>query len=394
MKQGLLSVIVPVYNASASLQKCVESIINQTYKELEIILVDDGSTDDSGAICESLVKRDIRVKVCHTANHGSMAARNHGVELAQGRMITFVDSDDWIEADMYSHMISMYGRYEVDMISSGLIFDYTNGIRTMEYDLIPEGVYDKIQIEHKIIPVMMYDAGKHRRAVTPSVCTKIINKDLWREVLQRSDSRITYGEDAAISYLCLAKSERAAFTNRVWYHYCVRNDSMVHSFHIHSFEEIKIFADYMENAFREQGIWDQMKVQLKEYIKYFLYPAIDAVYSIKLGEPVYLFPYELVKAGSRVVIYGAGKIGRAYRKNLEKTNYALMEAWVDRAYKKYSSLGEKISDPAVISKLCFDYIVIAIENDEIAKMIRADLMNAGISGNKIVWKKPESIEGD
>lgn len=391
MRKELLSVIVPVYNSAASLWKSVESIINQTYKDLEIILVNDGSTDNSGEICELLGKRDIRIRVCHTRNCGSIAARNRGAELAQGKMITFVDSDDWIESDMYSCMMRMYDRYEPDIISSGLIFDNIDGTMVMEYDLIPEGVYDKIQIENEIIPIMMYDAERHRRAVTPSVCTKIIRKDLWKEVLQRSDRRITYGEDAAVSYLCLVKSNRVVFTNRVWYHYCVNDGSMVHSFDINSFEKIKIFADYMENVYKEQKIWEQMKEQLKEYIKSFLYSAIESVYDIKLGEPCYLFPYELVNIDSRVVIYGAGKVGRAYIKNLRKTNYAKIIAWVDRAYDKYSGMGELVSSPAVISEVCFDYVIIAIENDEISKKIYTELENIGVPEYKIVWKRPERL---
>ncbi len=387
----VLTVIIPIFNSEKYINKCVQSVIMQTYKNLDIILIDDGSTDNSGKICDSFARRDTRIRVCHTVNQGSIAARNLGVELAQGRMITFVDSDDWIEANMYSYMMSMYEQHQTDIVSSGLIFDNINGTRTVEYDLIPEGIYEKTQIENEIIPIMMYDAERHRRAVTSSVCTKIIRKDLWREVLQKSDNRITYGEDAAISYLCMAKAARVAFTNRAWYHYCVRNDSMVHSFQITSFEKIKIFSEYMENVFRDQGIWEQMKEQLKEYVKFFLCSAIDSVYGIALGEPCYLFPYELVNVDSCVVIYGAGKVGRAYVRNLEKTNYARVIAWVDRAYDKYSDLGERISSPVVILEICFDYLIIAIEDEKIVKTIYADLESMGVPKYKIVWKRPERL---
>lgn len=389
MKKGLLSVIVPIYNASASLSKCVESILNQTYKDLEIILVDDGSTDNSGELCDKLAEGDTKIQVYHTENRGSIAARSFGVDAAHGDIITFVDSDDWIEPDMYLQMMDMYNRYEPEIVSSGLIYDDINDIRGIECDLVTEKVYDRTQILQEIIPVMMYDVKRHRRVVTSSLCTKIMRKDLWKEVLQNADSKITFGEDASIVYLCLAKAEKVIFLNSAWYHYCVNSNSMVHSYDINSFEKIKYFVDYMEDAYTKLGIWPQMKIQLKEYSKYFLYPAIKSVFGIQLGEPVYLFPYELVKVNSQVAIYGAGKVGRAYIRNLAKTNYAKVVAWVDKAYDKVSDLGERVQSPRVLSKVFFHYIVIAIENENIAIEIEQDLISIGISKDRIIWKKPE-----
>lgn len=392
MKKEFLSVIVPIYNASASLPKCIESVLNQTYKDFEIILVDDGSTDNSGELCDKLAECDIRVRVYHTENQGSVTARNFGVNAARGNIITFVDSDDWIEPDMYLQMLGIYDKYEPDVISSGLIYDDTTGARQIEYDLVTEGVYDRSRIEQEVIPVMMYDAKRHRRTVTSSLCTKLIRKGLWKEVLRNIDRKITYGEDAAIVYLCLAKAERAVFVSNAWYHYCLNNNSMVHSFGINSFEKIKCFADCMEKAYKELGIWPQMKIQLGEYVKYFLYPAIETVYGIKLGEPIYLFPYELVKANSQIVIYGAGKVGKAYMRNLIKTNYAKVVAWVDKAYGKFPDLGEQVQSPYMLPELFFDYIVIAIENENIVLEIEQDLIRIGVSKSRIVWKKPEIME--
>ena len=94
---------------------------------------------------------------------------------------------------------------------------------------------------------------------------------------------------------------------------------------------------------------------------------------------------------SCVVIYGAGKVGRAYVRNLEKTNYARVIAWVDRAYDKYSDLGERISSPVVILEICFDYLIIAIEDEKIVKTIYADLESMGVPKYKIVWKRPERL---
>lgn len=134
-----------------------------------------------------------------------------------------------------------------------------------------------------------------------------------------------------------------------------------------------------------------MEVQLREYVKHFLYPAIESVYGIKLGETKYLFPYELIKANSRIVIYGAGRVGRAYMKNLIKTNYAKVAAWVDKAYEKILDLKDQVQLPDILSKLDFDYLVIAVESEQIAMEIEQDLINMGVSRDKLIWKSPEIL---
>ena len=109
--QPLLSVIIPVYKVEKYLRRCLDSIVNQTYKNLEIILVDDGSPDNSGKICDEYAQNDKRIKVIHQKNKGQGAARNTGIIAANGELITFVDSDDWIENNTYEIMVSELLQY-------------------------------------------------------------------------------------------------------------------------------------------------------------------------------------------------------------------------------------------------------------------------------------------
>ena len=102
----MISVIVPVYNVEPYLHECIDSILNQTYQALEILLIDDGSPDKCGIICEEYAKNDPRIKVFHTENYGLSAARNLGLREAKGEYIGFVDSDDWLEPDMYDSVFS------------------------------------------------------------------------------------------------------------------------------------------------------------------------------------------------------------------------------------------------------------------------------------------------
>ena len=120
----MISVIVPVYNVKEYLEKCILSILSQTYTELEILLIDDGSTDGSGDVCERYAKKDDRIRVYHTENHGLSAARNYGLDRAQGQYIGFVDSDDWIEPDMYERLLKIAKKTGADIVTCNFFMEY------------------------------------------------------------------------------------------------------------------------------------------------------------------------------------------------------------------------------------------------------------------------------
>ena len=119
-QQPLISVIVPVYNVEQYIHQCVDSILSQTYKNLEIILVDDGSPDNCPAICDEYARNDDRVKIIHQENGGISAARNSALDLCTGEYIAFVDSDDWIESNAYEEMMSEMQKKDLDVVFCGV----------------------------------------------------------------------------------------------------------------------------------------------------------------------------------------------------------------------------------------------------------------------------------
>ena len=121
-----LSVIVPIYNVEKYLRQCLESIVNQTFRDLEIILVDDGSPDKCGEICDEYAKKDNRIIVIHKANGGLSAARNDALNIATGEWIAFVDSDDWLDIDIYEKAITAGDRYDVDILLFNSYFEFCN----------------------------------------------------------------------------------------------------------------------------------------------------------------------------------------------------------------------------------------------------------------------------
>ena len=166
-----LSVIVPVYNTEKYLRDCVDSILAQSFPDFELILVDDGSTDGSGAICDECAARDSRIRVIHQQNSGATVARRSGVRIAQGEYVTFVDSDDWIDKDMYRIMLA----WEPADVLICNMYKYTN---TGLYEIrgyIDPGSYDTWALIAKFYSTMLFDYDQCQPALPPSLCNKLIH---------------------------------------------------------------------------------------------------------------------------------------------------------------------------------------------------------------------------
>lgn len=137
MEQRVISVIVPIYKVEQYLRQCVDSILNQTHRALEVILVDDGSPDGSGKICDEYAARDSRVRVIHKENGGLSDARNAGIDIARGDYIAFVDSDDWLEPDTYESMLAAMEKYQAKLVCAGR-FDNSDETGACTVGLCPE----------------------------------------------------------------------------------------------------------------------------------------------------------------------------------------------------------------------------------------------------------------
>lgn len=154
MREAYISVIVPVYNAEHYLEKCIRSIIGQTYSNLEIILVDDGSTDGSGILCDEFAVEDARVHVIHQKNCGLVAARRIGVRNASGKYITFVDADDYIDLDTYEVLVQYMGEKDADVVAFGMTEEYL-GNTVYKKNHYPNQMYNRVEMEQVLFPSML-----------------------------------------------------------------------------------------------------------------------------------------------------------------------------------------------------------------------------------------------
>ena len=150
----LLSIIVPVYNVGSFLPKCINSIISQTFTDFELILVDDGSTDNSVEICDAAAKKDSRVRVIHKENGGVVSARKAGLSVAVGKYAGYVDGDDWIDKHMYEHMVNAMEKYNCDMVMCDVEHEnksvpLSSGSTHIN---ISGGYYNREQLKNSVFP--------------------------------------------------------------------------------------------------------------------------------------------------------------------------------------------------------------------------------------------------
>ena len=389
----IISVIVPIYNAQKYLENCIISILNQSYSNLEIILIDDGSTDGSGKICDAYKEKDARIKVIHKSNEGLVSARIEGIQISKGNLITFVDSDDVIEDDMYERMMEIYDSEKPDIISSGLkvVDECNNEILYEELDEAEEGIYNRAQIEKKILERMMWDEHKAKRAITSSVCTKIFKKKLLQEIVDKIDTKLTLGEDAAITYPCLALAKKIMIFHRSWYHYVYRENSMVRTKRIGDFEKIYLLKKCLENQFGEKSDIASIKYQIERYTKVFLNQSIQQLFQVDMVEVDYLFPYSVIPKGSRIVIYGAGRVGKSYWRCLKDDEYAEVVAIVDKNYMNVSLRAMSVESPCILQYCEYDFVLIAVNEEYMSNEIREVLKQQLVKPEKIIWKKPQYV---
>ena len=214
-KEELISAIVPIYNVRPYLEKCFDSIARQSYQNLEIILVDDGSTDGSGELCEDLSKRDGRVRVIHKKNGGLGSARNAGIDAARGAILSFVDSDDWIEPGMYETLSGIMCRENAQIIACGIKrVSETGEVSYYQDNLKERSVYTREEA--------LLELPKNER-LSNSMCNKLFR----RETIQglHINEQIYY-EDNPFTPQCIARAERIAYTAEPFYCYFERTGSI------------------------------------------------------------------------------------------------------------------------------------------------------------------------
>lgn len=242
-----LSIVVPVYNVEKYLNQCIDSILGQSFRDFELIIVDDGSKDRSGSICDEYAKADSRVIVIHTENHGVVTARRTGVNCARGEYTAFVDSDDWLDLDFYRSIFETTGEANADVLVCNRV---SRAAGSVETTMFQPGYYDRKQLESTVLPQMIYDMSEERYFISPSLWDKVFRTELLKAVYAGVDPAVTLGEDAVCTYPCIARAnDLYIINNSAYYHYREDHVSMVNHCDIRLLQRVLAFAVNMNQQF-------------------------------------------------------------------------------------------------------------------------------------------------
>ena len=259
-----ISVIVPVYKVEKYLPKCIDSLLSQTIQNIEIILVDDGSPDNSGAICDEYAAKDSRIKVIHIPNGGVSTARNIGIENAKGEWVSFIDSDDWIEDDYLFSMYNHAKKYDLDIVVAGVTVEFSNE--------------DRISIqknEQQEVFTVTRDLGKAyhnliKKSLSHYLWNKLYKKSFLDEYNIKMLPGIPVGEDFLFNIDAFINAKAIGLVTNIGYHYIrTGGESALTRYHSNldiaykkSLDSIKAFSDHYNMAYEMQAYIDSMQIGL------------------------------------------------------------------------------------------------------------------------------------
>lgn len=222
-----LSVIVPVYNVGFFLEKCIKSLIDQSFLDMEIVIVDDGSTDNSLEVCQSFSSRINNLRVIHKQNGGLVSAWKAGLVAAQGDFIGFVDGDDFVDQNMFERLLHPFSLFhDLDIVMGGLteVDEFSNFVkRTRCSPYLESGYYSRDQIQEKILNMVINDGRVGGRIFLPSRVTKVFRKSLLMENFSFFSEDVSIGEDLLVSYACVRRSRGIFIMNDMYLYYYRRN---------------------------------------------------------------------------------------------------------------------------------------------------------------------------
>lgn len=383
----LISVIVPVYNAGAYLEECLESITGQTYGKLEVILVDDGSTDGSLAVCDEFAERDGRIRVIHQENRGAAAARRTGVLGAEGDYICFVDADDRVDAEMVAFFVENIG--ECDLLTSGYRCETAPGQYAIWIDSLREGIYDTEKTRKYFIENMISYENRFQVGVQPYSGGKLYRTTVIKDVIGEIDTTIVYSEDRDLLFRCILKSKGIRVSHQSFYHYRYNPTSIMRTVNKNFMSDLNKLYLSLEKAFAGHPQEECLRYQLQLFLvsRMYLIPHFMG-FSEDARIAGYIFPFSGLEKGSRIVLYGAGSVGLRYYRQICQQNQLQLVLWADKNWRTYADSSLPILSPEQIRDVEYDYVIIAVKRRELAREIGEELAGLGIHEKKILWREP------
>lgn len=275
MNKTNISIIVPVYNVEEFLSKCIDSILAQSYSHFELLLIDDGSKDNSGKICDEYAQKDKRIKVIHQKNAGVSAARNRGISEAKGDYICFIDADDWVNKEYLETFSSLIKDSSIDFIVSGYTYDFISSGQSIQYSIF-ENKANTSEEFRILLPEL------HNNNLLVSIWSKLFKKSIIDRFFLSFDTKMNYCEDAVFCWNYLLSINSIYVVENAGYHYR-KDDSDTLTKKKYPFE---IWYDIAEKVLKaNQAVIDKFKLSTNDQIMqkiydYYLAMFLTANYSM------------------------------------------------------------------------------------------------------------------
>lgn len=398
MTEELLSVVIPVYNAKEYLEQAVQSVLDQTYHNLEIILVEDGSCDGSKEVCEKYAALDSRVKLILQNNQGAAAARRNGVSLASGSYITFLDADDYIDKDLYQQFMDCRANFDV-VVSQ---WYRESGDHTRQaYNKLAAGAYQtpedmRFLLRHLVNVSLPGGDTNIRSGIDTALWNKLFKTSVVREVFQSANQNLYMSVDVEIIYRFFLKCKSVLISNICGYHYRARRGSLGHSpdDRCRYLKNLCELYNTLEPIFAQDPYRDILLPQLNFKMSAMMTQAPDRMGfgpEAQLQIKPLIFPFMNLLKGRRIALYGAGAVGQSYKRQIQKWGACEIALWVDPDWKEHARAGLEVAPVETLGSETFDSIIIAAFHAEEAAQIRLDLLSLGIENAKILWRAPLEV---
>lgn len=387
--EDLVSVIVPIYRVEKYLDQCIQSIQNQTYTNLEIILVDDGSDDQCPQICDCYAQFDKRIKVIHKENGGQDSARKAGMLASNGKYIGYVDGDDWIEPDMYERLLTYMQKYDVEVVESGIIDTWENE-EVYRVLYLEEGCYKGKDFTEKVEPKLLYAGVFFEYGISPYIWSKLYLKEkiVKYQMMEGLTNRIF--DDVMIALPCIAESKKVYVSHDCYYHYRVRRDSSKRRNRADAVTSLaKCYPEFYKR-FKGTKVCAENGRQIKCFSMYWLLNMAPYAFD-DLCTGNILIPYGGFNKRDKIVLYGAGAVGIHLKDYVNSIEGSKMVCWVDRNYKDLQQTLD-VQDPRNIIDYEYDYVVISILREKNVQKVRRDIIDLGVPEEKIRWIEQRYIE--
>ncbi|MEM7487127.1 MAG: glycosyltransferase family 2 protein [Bacteroidota bacterium] len=378
-----ISVLVPIYGIEKYLAQCIESLLNQSFSNFELILVDDGSPDNCPEICDEYAAKDSRIVVVHKANGGLLSARKAGLEVAKGKYVAFVDGDDWVDKYYLDVLYKLAKACASDLVVTGHFREFNGKIETIKPK--SAGTYNAYEIESSILPKAIYTGDFCEHGISTYVWNKLFKKELLDQILYDVPNDIIMGEDAAITYAYLAISKRLTVSRIPLYYYRQRHDSIVKSIENPKTEyyRLGLLMNFLNSKLSRKLDYENLNKQIKFYLYSQILVRSGGLIQDESGE-IFFNPFLNTSKGSKIVVYSSGSFGQHILSTNVKTDFFEIVKWIDVDFHQLNIGGNFVQPISSVKNGEFDALIIASINPSFRASISSELELMGIDENNIV----------